>query len=201
MHNWNKLYWEPEIYQLIGSSCHLTPSEKWAGRKIYGKTWMIHAGKIRSATRSLEDCSLLAEIHVELHGPRQMWHLFPSLAVSFPSSCQQIGRIGLRATVPPAAQPWLCITPAMRCGGRQLLSYNPLPRLQQDTAAIDCSPASPPFDTIVLTKILQYSVLAAHEISALAACVGGCNVSDSFLPQSFHLLARFGHYHLSYPFK
>lgn len=81
------------------------------------------------------------------------------------------------------------------------MSYNPLPRLQQDNAVIGYSPASSPFNTIFLTKILQYYVLAAHEISALAACVGGYNVSDSRLPQSFHLLAIFGHYHSSYPFK
>lgn len=201
MHNWNKLYWESEIYQVITCSCHLTPSEKCTGWKTYGQTWVIHAGKIPSATRSLEYCSLLAETHAELQGPRQMWQPFPSPPVSFPSSCQPFGWLGLGATVPLAAQPWLRIAPAMRCGGRWLLSYNPLPRIQQDNAVIGCSPASPPFDTIVLTKILQYYVLAAHEISARAACVGGYNVSDSFLPQSFHLLARFGHQRSSHPFK
>lgn len=201
MHNWNKSYWAPEIYQLITCSCHLSLSEKWAGRKKYRQTWMIHTGKIPSATRYLGDCSFLPETHIELQGPRQMRQPFPNLAVSFPSSCPWYGWLGLGATDPQAAQPWLSITPAMRCGGGWLLSYNPLPRLQQDNAVIGCSPASPPFDTIVLTKILQCYVLAAHEISALAACVGSYNVSDSFLPQSFHLLDRFGHYVSSYPFK
>lgn len=132
MHNWNKSYWAPEIYQLITCSCHLSLSEKWAGRKKYRQTWMIHTGKIPSATRYLGDCSFLPETHIELQGPRQMRQPFPNLAVSFPSSCPWYGWLGLGATDPQAAQPWLSITPAMRCGGGWLLSYNPLPRLQQD---------------------------------------------------------------------
>lgn len=152
MYDWNKLDWESEICQLISCPCHLPPSDKWAGRKMHRQTQMIQVSKIPGATRSLKDCSLQAETHMELQGPQQMWQPLPSPAISFPSSCQQFGCLGLGAPVPLAAQPWLCITSAMRCGGGQLLSYYPLPRLQQDNAVIGCSPVSPSFDTVVFTK-------------------------------------------------
>lgn len=45
MHKWrNHIEREPEIYQLISSSCHLTPSEKWAREKCTAKAeWFTQA--------------------------------------------------------------------------------------------------------------------------------------------------------------
>lgn len=45
MHKWrNHVEREPEIYQLISSSCHLTPSEKWAREKYTAKAeWFTQA--------------------------------------------------------------------------------------------------------------------------------------------------------------
>lgn len=147
---------EKEIYQLITCSCHCTPSEKWTGRKMYGHTWMTPEGKIPSA---LKYSSILPEPHMELHGPGRCDSLFPLWQPLFPPPVSSLAGL--------AAQPWLCTAAATRCGERLLLGYDPLPRLQGHNAVTGCSPASPPIDTIVITKIPQNYVLAAHQISAL----------------------------------
>lgn len=169
MTNWRLLY-RKQIYQLINSSCHHTPSEKQTGGKMYRHTWMTQEGRIPSATRSLKYSSVLAETHMEFHGSREMWQPIPPLTASF-LSCQHFGCPGSSALALHYCSHEMWWKAVTEC--------DPLPRLQWHNAVTACSPKS------------HKTMCWLHMKSLL---LGGYNVSDSFLLQSFHLLDRFVDY-------